>query len=71
MVLLVVLLVLLAVVVLLLLLVVVAVVVVLVVLLVLVLPLTTMFAGSNFTIAHSPTVGHRDLVKEFTDACRA
>ena len=25
---------------------------------------------SNFTIAHSPTVGHRDLVKEFTDECR-
>eukprot|EP00937_MAST-01D_sp_MAST-1D-sp2_P000261 g261.t1 len=28
-------------------------------------------AHSNFTIAHSPTVGHRDLVREFTDACRA
>jgi alpha-L-fucosidase len=26
---------------------------------------------SNFTIAHSPTVGHRDLVREFTAACRA
>jgi alpha-L-fucosidase len=25
---------------------------------------------SNFTIAHSPTVGHRDLVREFTDECR-
>ena len=25
---------------------------------------------SNFTIAHSPTVGHRDLVKEFVDECR-
>jgi len=24
---------------------------------------------SNFTIAHSPTVGHRDLVKEFVDEC--
>jgi len=45
-------------------------VVVLMLLLVLVLPLTTMFDDSNFTIAHSPTVGHRDLVREFTDACR-
>ena len=25
---------------------------------------------SNFTIVHSPTVGHRDLVREFTEACR-
>ena len=26
---------------------------------------------SNFTIAHSPTVGDRDLVMEFVTACRA
>ena len=26
---------------------------------------------SNYTIAHSPTIGHRDLVREFVDECRA
>jgi alpha-L-fucosidase len=26
---------------------------------------------SNYTIASSPTVGHRDLVREFVDECRA
>jgi len=31
----------------------------------------TKTSSLNFSIAMSPTVGHRDLIREFTDACKA
>ena len=31
----------------------------------------TKTSSVNFSIAMSPTVGHRDLIREFTDACKA